>query len=123
MIDHVSIPVCDLDRSSRFYTAVLSILGFQKLAQKEGTVGYGKKYPEFWINQRSGPTAGQISDGFHVCLRARSVDIVQSFCEAARKLDGQIDGEPGYREEYTHNYYAAFVTDPDGNRIEVVTFT
>ena len=123
MIDHVSIPVRDLDRSSRFYTAVLSILGFQKLAQKAGTVGYGKKYPEFWINQRSGLTAGQISDGFHVCLRARSVEIVRSFCEAVLELDGEIDDEPGYREEYTHNYYAAFVTDPDGNRIEVVTFT
>ena len=123
MIDHVSIPVRNLDRSLRFYTAVLSILGFQFLAKKEGTAGYGKKYPEFWINQRTELSTGQLSDGFHVCLRAKSVDMVKKFCEAVIEVGGQVDGEPGYRKEYTHNHYAAFIVDLDGNRIEAVTFT
>ena len=53
MIDHVSIAVRDLARSERFYAAALAPLGLGKLREWPGaTIGFGKKYPEFWINKR-----------------------------------------------------------------------
>jgi predicted lactoylglutathione lyase len=63
-----------------------------------------------------------MSDGFHVCLRARSVDDVREFHDAAVALGAKSEGEPGPRPQYSDRYYAAFIGDRDGNRLEVVTF-
>ncbi len=122
MIDHISIPVRDLAQSTAFYESVLSKIGFAKLVEKPGTVGFGKKYPEFWLNHRPEMHGRGIGDGFHVCLRARTTGQVQEFHRVATTLGAQSDGEPGRRPEYSDNYYTAFVRDRDGNRIEVVTF-
>ena len=123
MIDHVSIPVKNLESAEAFYSIALSKIGYEVLKKAPGTIGYGKKYPEFWLNERPTLAHGTISDGFHVCLRTSSTESVVAFYQAAIENGGSSDGEPGYRMEYTHNYYAAFVQDSDGNKIEVVTFT
>jgi catechol 2,3-dioxygenase-like lactoylglutathione lyase family enzyme len=52
MIDHVSVGVADLDRGTKFYEAVLAPLGMTKLVVRPTTIGFGKTYPEFWINLR-----------------------------------------------------------------------
>ena len=121
MIDHVSISVCDLDRSARFYQAVLETIGYRKLRERPHTVGFGKAYPEFWINQRR-MTALDRDSGSHVALRAPSVEAVDQFHAAALAAGGECDGLPGPRPQYSPGYYAAFIRDPDGNRIEAVTF-
>src|SRR5260221_11560354 len=53
MIDHISIAVGDLDRAARFYQAVLGAIGYEKLVVRPRTVGFGKTYPEFWLNLRA----------------------------------------------------------------------
>lgn len=123
MIDHVSIPVRNLEKSAAFYESILTEVGIKKLTARANTVGFGKKYPEFWLNVRPSITHDNISDGFHVCLRARNTEQVNAFFRTAIALGGKADGEPGLRKEYNDNYYAAFITDFDGNRVEVVTFT
>jgi catechol 2,3-dioxygenase-like lactoylglutathione lyase family enzyme len=122
MIDHVSIGVRDLAAAAAFYEQVLSTIGLQKLVVRETTVGFGKSYPEFWLNARPGmaPVAGD--GGSHLCLRARSQTQVDDFYKVALALGAKGDGAPGIRSEYSERYYAAFVRDADGNRIEVVTF-
>jgi catechol 2,3-dioxygenase-like lactoylglutathione lyase family enzyme len=120
MIDHVSVAVRDLAAAMRFYDAVLAVLGYKRLETRAATAGYGKQYSEFWINLRADAAS---SDGAHVCLRARSTDAVDAFHAAALKAGGSTDGAPGSREHDGNNtYYAAFIRDPDGNRIEAVTF-
>jgi catechol 2,3-dioxygenase-like lactoylglutathione lyase family enzyme len=123
MIDHVSIGVRDFDRAVRFYENVLATLGVSKLVVRADTVGFGKKYPDFWINRRGNLATPRPDDGLHICLRARSEDEVQAFHAAALAAGGSSDGVPGLRPEYTPNYYAAFVRDPEGNRIEALNFT
>ena len=123
MIDHISIPVKDLASAELFYTGVLAVIGFKLLKRSPGTIGYGKKYPEFWLNERPALVQDEISDGFHVCLRASSPAKVRDFYHAAINNGGTSNGDPGYRVEYEQNYYAAFIIDADGNKIEVVTFT
>ncbi len=120
MIDHVSIPVRDLAAATRFYEAVLAPLGFTRLETRPATVGFGKSYAEFWINLRAGMSG--TSDGAHVCLRARATGIVDAFHAAALAGGGASDGAPGLRPQHGEGYYAAFIRDPDGNRIEAVTF-
>jgi catechol 2,3-dioxygenase-like lactoylglutathione lyase family enzyme len=123
MIDHVSIAVRDLKVSARFYEPLLVTLGMTKLRDwPDAAVGYGKKYPEFWINRRKDMAPVAADSGVHICLRAPSVKAVDAFHAAALAAGGSSDGAPGLRAHYHENYYAAFIRDPDGNRIEVVTF-
>jgi len=122
MIDHVSISVRDLDRAARFYQAVLGTIGYKKLRDEPHTVAFGKTYPEFWINRRRGMAPLDRDSGSHVAVRAASIEAVDGFHAAALAAGGDCDGAPGPRPEYSPDYYAAFIRDPEGNRIEAVTF-
>ncbi len=85
-------------------------------------VGFGKKYPDFWLNERRNMTPVDPDSGTHICLRAPDAQSVDAFHAAALAAGGHTDGQPGPRPEYTAGYYAAFVRDPEGNKIEAVTF-
>jgi catechol 2,3-dioxygenase-like lactoylglutathione lyase family enzyme len=122
MIDHVSIEVCDLSVSSRFYERLLKPLNMRIVKEFPDTIGYGKKYPEFWINRRKDMPEIAANSGAHICLRAPDEAAVDEFYRVALEFGGDDDGKPGLRPYYTKNYYAAFIRDPDGNRIEAVTF-
>jgi catechol 2,3-dioxygenase-like lactoylglutathione lyase family enzyme len=122
MIDHVSVGVADLDRGARFYEAALATLGLTRLVTRPATIGFGKSYPEVWINLRKGMGRVSHESGTHICLRARTTGEVDAFHAAALSNGGTSDGAPGLRPHDRVKYYAAFVLDPDGNRIEVVTF-
>jgi catechol 2,3-dioxygenase-like lactoylglutathione lyase family enzyme len=122
MIDHVSIAVRDLAVSVKFYEPVLAALGYAKLIVRASTVGFGNKYPDFWLNQRPAMAPVAPDSGVHICLRGPSAEAVDAFHAAALRAGATCDGPPGPRPEYTEGYYAAFVRDPDGNRIEAVTF-
>ena len=122
MIDHVSIAVRDLAAATRFYDAVLAVLGMSKLESRPATVGFGKAYPELWINLRSTMVPASADNGAHVCLRARDIESVDAFHAAALHGGGVSDGAPALRPRHGEGYYAAFIRDLDGNRIEAVTF-
>jgi catechol 2,3-dioxygenase-like lactoylglutathione lyase family enzyme len=122
MIDHVSIGVRDLDQAVRFYQVVLGAIGYEKLEARPRTVGFGKKYPEFWVNLRPTMAAVAFDCGAHVALRVRTTALVDAFHAAALAAGGACDGAPGLRPQHGDGYYAAFIRDSDGNRIEAVTF-
>ncbi|MEP6837498.1 MAG: VOC family protein [Bradyrhizobium sp.] len=122
MIDHISVGVADLDRAAHFYEATLAALGLSRLVTRPATIGFGKNYPEFWINLRAGMSAVAPESGAHICLRARTTGDVDAFYAAALATGGLSDGAPGLHPHDRVRYYAAFVIDPDGNRIEAVTF-
>jgi catechol 2,3-dioxygenase-like lactoylglutathione lyase family enzyme len=123
MIDHISIAVRDLVEGEQFYAAALAPLGLAKLREwPNAAIGFGKKYPEFWINARDAMDRVADDGGVHICLRAPDTAAVDAFYAAALKAGGASDGEPGLRPHYYAGYYAAFIRDPDGNRIEAVTF-
>ncbi len=123
MIDHISIPVRDLWASAAFYDKVLAPMGYRRLAERENTIGYGKRYPEFWLNRRPDLAPAPADSGHHACLRARDKSTVRAFHAAATAADagGSDDGAPGLRQGEMTDYYGAFVRDPDGNRIEALT--
>ena len=122
MIDHVSVVVRDLDKAARFYQAVLGAIGYERLENRPHTVGFGKTYPEFWINLRTSMAPVAADCGAHVGLRVRAAELVDAFHAAALATGGSCDGAPGLRPQHGEGYYAAFIRDPDGNRIEAVTF-
>jgi len=123
MIDHISLAVHDLRAAEAFYTALLAPLGLAKMREwPDAAIGYGKKHPEFWINRRAQIDRVGDDSGVHICLRAPDTAAVDAFHTAAIKAGGTSDGPPGLRPHYYAGYYAAFVRDLDGNRIEAVTF-
>jgi predicted lactoylglutathione lyase len=85
-------------------------------------VGFGKRYPEIWLNHRPNAAAASADTGHHVCLRASSQEAVQAFHAAAIANGGSDDGAPGPRQAAMTGYYAAFIKDLDGNRLEAATF-
>jgi|TARA_R110000782_G_scaffold263387_1_gene356027 catechol 2,3-dioxygenase-like lactoylglutathione lyase family enzyme len=122
MIDHISIAVSDLAAGAVFYEAVLEPLGLTRLVDRPYTVGFGKRYPEFWLNARPDMTPVEDGTGMHICLRARTTTAVAAFHAAALANGGTDGGAPGMRDASTGPYFAAFIRDPDGNKIEAATF-
>ncbi len=121
MIDHVSVQVRDLATSAAFYAHILEPLGYRRLIERPASVGFGTKYPELWLNARPDMTPLAPGSGAHVCLRARSTDAVCEFYRRALAAGAADDGSPGPRQASMVTYYAAFIRDVDGNRIEVMT--
>ena len=97
-------------------------LGYTRLETRPATVGFGKQYAEFWLNLRADMAPLAPGSGAHVALRARSTDTVDAFHAAALAAGGTSDGAPALRPQHGEGYYAAFIRDPDGNRVEAVTF-
>jgi catechol 2,3-dioxygenase-like lactoylglutathione lyase family enzyme len=118
MIDHLSIGTADLGRAKAFYDATLGELGYRCLSADHNALGYGRDAIGFWILQSSSPPASVPDSGLHVCLRAPDSASVQRFHRTALQHGGSDNGPPGNRRDYGAGYYAAFVADPDGYRIE-----
>jgi catechol 2,3-dioxygenase-like lactoylglutathione lyase family enzyme len=123
MLDHVSLGVKDLERSRRFYDAVLGYLGlvrildFEERGSDYGAMA-GQVGVEFTITREIDGAFS--SRGMHLCFRAPNRQAVRAFHHAALAAGGTDDGRPGLRTQYHPDYYAAFVLDPDGHRIEAV---
>ncbi len=122
MIDHVSIAVRDLAVSAALYEPVLAPLGLTRLVERPATVGFGKRYPEFWLNLRPGLAPVPADTGSHVCLRAPDEEAVRAFHAAALELGCSTAGDPGPRQGAQTTYYGAFIYDRDGNKLEAVFF-
>ncbi len=122
MIDHVSIAVRDLAAAAAFYERVLAPLGLARLVERDRTVGFGKRYPEFWLNLRAAMAAIGSDTGAHVCLRAPDEAAVRAFHSEALAAGGADAGAPGPRVAAVTTYFGAFIHDLDGNKVEAVTF-
>jgi catechol 2,3-dioxygenase-like lactoylglutathione lyase family enzyme len=121
VLDHLSIGVKDLTRSAAFYDAVLAALGCVRLFENPRSVCYGPRgfagEPPFAILAAGDDV---VTARFHLAFAAASRDQVDRFHAAALAAGGTDDGPPGIRENYHSGYYAAFVRDPDGHRLEAV---
>jgi catechol 2,3-dioxygenase-like lactoylglutathione lyase family enzyme len=118
MIDHISIGVRDVAAARRFYDAALAPLGYKCLSEGEGSLGYGAKSVALWISATKHPVPADERSGLHVCFGAPRRSAVDAFHAAALKAGGRDNGKPGLRTDYGGDYYAAFVIDPEGYRLE-----
>ena len=123
MLDHLSIPVEDLDRAARFYDAVLATIGLRRRKERAGAIGYGpetRPAPIFWILARSDDAGARPGLGLHVSFEAPDRPSVDAFHATALRCGGLDAGRPGLRPQYTMPFYGAFALDLDGFKIEAV---
>jgi catechol 2,3-dioxygenase-like lactoylglutathione lyase family enzyme len=118
VIDHIGFEVIDLARSARFYDAVLYALGARRMVQSEHAVAYGINAPQVWIVVRGRAPAPGYG---HLALQASGKAAVDAAHAAGLVGGGTDDGPPGIRPQYGERYYAAYLRDPDGLRVEVVS--
>jgi len=130
MIHHISFGVTEIRRSAAFYDAVLSALGYVRVwedmedGDPDAAVGYGYAGggDKFALKLRAGVPVAP-GAGFHLAFSAPDTAAVHAFHAAALSHGGKDNGQPGPRPDYGPEYYAAFVVDPDGYRIEAVLNT
>ena len=118
MIDHLSLGVRDIAAAKRFYDAALAPLGYKRLHDGAAMLGYGADAPVLWINATDRPVPPDDKSGLHLCFTAPTRQSVDAFHAAALTAGGRDNGKPGLRADYGPNYYAAFVVDPAGYRLE-----
>jgi len=120
VIAHISIGVKDVEKSKRFYDQSLRPLGYRSIraARSGAGYGYGAGIISFWVMAADRPVPPDDKSGLHVCFAAPSVAAVDAFHATALNAGGSDNGAPGPRPIYGDDYYAAFIIDPDGYRIE-----
>jgi len=120
MLAHISIGVRDIDRSKPFYDSTLEPLGCKCLraARSLPGYGYGSDSIAFWVVQAERPVPADDKSGLHFCFTAPNAAAVDEFHAVALASGGHDNGAPGLRPIYGPDYYAAFIIDPDGYRIE-----
>lgn len=130
MLHHISFGVTNLQRSAVFYDAVLAPLGYVRVwTDFDGdadtrAVGYGWPGGDDLLALKQQPNALVTpGPGFHLAFSAPSRESVDRFYHAAIAQGGKDNGTPGLRPDYGPHYYAAYVIDPDGFRIEAVINT
>lgn len=117
MYDHIGFKTHDLAASVRFYEAALAPLGHVLDSQDASSAGLGPKgAPSLWLYTG----AARATAGAHIAFRAGDRGSVDAFHAAGLAAGGRDNGAPGLRADYSPNYYAAFLVDPDGNNVEAV---
>ncbi|MHA6722632.1 VOC family protein [Sphingomonas sp. RS2018] len=122
MLHHVSLGTVDLARARAFYDPVMAALGLRLTLDVEEAAGYGAGITVFSLNLPTNGKPATVGNGSHVAFEVEKRAAVDAFFEIALANGGRGGGPPGLRPEYDANYYAAFVLDPDGNKIEALTF-
>jgi catechol 2,3-dioxygenase-like lactoylglutathione lyase family enzyme len=123
MINHVTLGTNNVERARQFYDAVFALLGFRLLKCDETGAHYGTGEILFSLVVPTNKQAASAGNGTHIAFQARSRKMVDEFHAVALKHGGRSDGAPGIRPEYDAHYYGAFVFDPDGNKIEALSYS
>ena len=123
LMSHVSIGTDRLDRAVEFYDRVLGAIGAKRIIEHPGVaVAYGRMFPEFWVQRPFDGQTAERANGVHFAFMAEGPEQVQAFYRAAIEAGAKDEGRPGPRLDYTEAYYGCFVRDPDGHKIEAMSW-
>jgi catechol 2,3-dioxygenase-like lactoylglutathione lyase family enzyme len=115
-VHHVGFEVTDLVTSGQFYDAIFRAVGGRRMHESEDAIAYGTTGADFWLTSRSPAQPGY----GHVAIRSRGRAGVDAAYRAGLAAGGTDAGPPGPRPAYGPTYYAAYLRDPDGLKVEVV---
>lgn len=122
MIHHVSFGTNDAERAKKFYVPVLEVAGLKLMSERNGSLDFGSGTLMFSLEKPKDGKPATHGNGSHVAFFVESRKDVDRFYENGMANGGRDGGKPGLRPEYDAHYYGTFLYDPDGNKIEAVTF-
>jgi catechol 2,3-dioxygenase-like lactoylglutathione lyase family enzyme len=127
MFSYVSLGTNDLARAMRFFDAVLAPLGHQRVEDydpedRSAAWGLDDPGPHLWVTQPFDGQPATVGNGTMVSFLAPDRAAVNAFHAAALAHGGTDEGPPGLRPQYGPNFYAAYVRDPDGNKLNAVCY-
>lgn len=131
MFTYITLGSNDLARSAKFYDATLGALGLKRCdisdeSDWEDWVGWGTYEDHgatelaLWVCKPFDGSAATVGNGTMVALRAKTWKEVDNFHALAVLNGGTSEGTPGLRTQYNPDFYAAYVRDPDGNKIAAI---
>lgn len=131
MFTYICLGTNDLERSKRFFDAAMATLGWKRCETGDPSwdlmaAGWGRYENDgadqlaLWVNKPFNGEAATAGNGTMIALGATSWKQVQDFHAAALAQGGTCEGAPGLRPQYNRDFYAAYVRDPDGNKLAVV---
>lgn len=121
MLSHVSFGTNDIARARAFYEPLMAVLGLRLLNEDTSSLDYGASALVFSLEKPTDGKPASAGNGAHIAFAAHNRAMVDAFYKTALAHGGKDAGPPGLRPEYDAHYYAAFVFDPDGNKLEAVT--
>ncbi|MCB1832960.1 MAG: VOC family protein [Geminicoccaceae bacterium] len=124
-ISHVTLGSNDPVRAGGFYDAVLGALGWSRLPKPAGkppAYRKGASGPVIYVQHPFDGQPATVGNGSHLALVAETREMVRAFHQQALAQGGSDEGEPGLRPHYADNYYAAYVRDIDGNKLQAVCY-
>jgi catechol 2,3-dioxygenase-like lactoylglutathione lyase family enzyme len=127
VLDHVALEVADLDRSARFYDALMRPLGGRRIVDSADGIGYGRDRPELWLMPRAAARAGNgaangaASARGHIAIAAAGRRAVDAAHAAGLAAGGRDGGAPARRPVGPPSYYSGYLVDPDGAWLELVS--
>ncbi len=121
-LSHVSLGTNDFDRAVAFYDAALAPLGLRRLEGFPGAAAWGRRFPEFWIQVPIDGRPAAVGNGTHVAFLAPDRAAVAAFHRVALDAGGRCEGPPGPRPHYGEPYFAAFIRDLDGHKVEAMVW-
>lgn len=131
MLHYVYFGTKDLDRAIAFYNSTLAPLGMARCVTNDPewdkvSAGWGlyeddgRRELAFWIGLPFDQQPATVGNGSMVAFLAPSWQAVDEFHAAALGHGGRCDGAPGLRLHYSPDFYAAYVRDPDGNKLAAI---
>jgi len=125
IISHITLGANDYERAAVFYDAALKSLGFSRVPKPAGRpplYAVDGEMPHLYLYKPYNGEPATWGNGTHIAFQAESREAVDTFYEKALANGGSDEGPPGIRDEYGPDYYAAYVRDPDGNKLQAVYY-
>lgn len=125
VLSHITLGTNDKPRAARFYDTVLGTIGWVRLPKPpEKPLAYEKngQSPTLYIYAPDDGRPATWGNGTHIAFKAETRGAVDAFHAEALRLGGMSEGASGLRPNYGPNYYAAYVRDPDGNKLQAVCY-
>lgn len=126
MIAYTMVGTQDLNQARAFYDSVFENMGLEVCWEDEACVSYGKKddliFPRFFVGYPFDGRPANVGNGVMTAFQFQDTRQVDRLYELAMQHGGSSEGEPGYRPQYAEGFYAAYVRDPDGNKLAFVVY-